>query len=83
MFYFVVILLPVCPVYHIVPTFVHRGFPSTPPVPFPSVGFPFTPPAAPPISIALGNTHAVCMRGAACSTAPHSRATSPSTVRLL
>ena len=45
MFYFLVGLVPRYSVCHLLPTFFHRGFPSTRPVPpplpaFPSSGFP-------------------------------------------
>ena len=44
MFYSLVGLVPCYSVYHLLPTFVHRGFPSTPPV-------------APPPPFPLGTTH--------------------------
>ena len=60
MFYFLVGLVPCYPVCHLLPTFVHRNFPSTPPVPppprIPLVGFPSTPPVAPPPPIPSGTT---------------------------
>ena len=50
-------LVPCYPVCYPLPTFVHRGFASTPPVapsaPIPLVGFPSTPLVAPPAPIPL------------------------------
>ena len=64
MLYFLVGLVPCYLVCHLLPTFVHRGFPSTPPVPpptrIPLVGFPSTPPVAPPSPIPLRTTHGGC-----------------------
>ena len=61
MFYSLVVLVPWFPVCHIVSTFFHRRFPSTPsPSRMPSVGLIFTPPAAPPPHIALDTTHGEC-----------------------
>ena len=42
MFYLLVGLVPCYPVCHLLPTFVHRGFPSTPPVAPPVCAFPWS-----------------------------------------
>ena len=53
-------VVPCHPVCHLLPTFVDRGFPSTPPgcppPRIPLVAFPSTPPVAPPPPIPLGTT---------------------------
>ena len=59
MFYLLVCLVPCYPVCHLLP-FVHRGFPSAPPVApppqIPLVGFPSVPPVPPPFPNPLGTT---------------------------
>ena len=59
MLYLLVSLVPSYPLCHLRPTFVHRGFPSNPPVPppphIPSGGFPSTPPVAPPSPHSVGH----------------------------
>ena len=61
MFHLLVSLAPCYPACHLLPTLVHRGFPSTPPVPsaprIPLVGFPSTPPVVVPPPVPLGTTH--------------------------
>ena len=64
MFYLLVGLVSCYPVCHFLPTFVHRSFPSTPPVPpslrIPLVRFSATPPVAPPPPIPLDTTYGGC-----------------------
>ena len=54
-------MVPCYPVCHLLPTFVHRGFPPTPPAAppprIPFFGFPSTPPVALPPPVRLGTTH--------------------------